>query len=78
MLAQVNSYLPNRGFGFLKADDGLEYFFHYSNFTGAPRLGARVSFDLADPVRFGQRKQAVNIQIIEDPLGLLAGSGGGN
>jgi cold shock CspA family protein len=59
MVAQVTTFIENRGFGFLTDSSGEQYFFHVTNFLreGAegkerkPKLGEMVSFELADPVR---------------------------
>ena len=57
----VSAYFPSRKFGFILLDDGSSRFFHLSNFHGTPVLGARVQFELGDPVKLGRDKQAVNI-----------------
>jgi cold shock CspA family protein len=70
MIAQVTTFIENRGFGFLTDSSGEQYFFHISNFfrEGAegkkrkPILGEMVSFELADPVRLGAKVQAVKIR----------------
>jgi cold shock CspA family protein len=70
MIAQVTTFIENRGFGFLTNSAGEQYFFHVTNFLreGAegkerkPKLGEMVSFELADPVRLGRNLQAVKIR----------------
>jgi len=47
----VKKVVPDRGFGFISADDGQEYFFHRSSVDSAlefDRLagGERVTFDI--------------------------------
>jgi cold shock CspA family protein len=74
MVAQVTTFIENRGFGFLTDSSGEQYFFHISNFfreaaegkKRKPMLGEIVSFELADPVRLGGKTQAVKIR----PAGL--------
>lgn len=34
----VKRLVPDRGFGFIKADDGQEYFFHRSGVKGSTRF----------------------------------------
>lgn len=60
-LGIVSVYFPSRKFGFILLDDGTSRFFHLGNFHGTPTLGERVEFELADPVKLGRDKQAVNI-----------------
>jgi CspA family cold shock protein len=47
---KVTRLLPDRGFGFITADDGREIFFHRSAVQGTPfgslRVGQRLSFDV--------------------------------
>ena len=70
MIAQITTYIDARGFGFLTDSAGEQYFFHVSNFlrVGAegkekkPKLGEMVSFDLADPVRLGNKMQAIKLR----------------
>jgi len=76
MIATVECFMANRGFGFLRTNEGQDFFFHVSHFKGKPRPGAVVSFELTDPVRRGLRPQAINIEILEDSpaLEVLAGN----
>jgi cold shock CspA family protein len=70
MVAQVTTFIENRGFGFLTDSSGEQYFFHVTNFLreGAqgkerkPKLGEMVSFELADPIRLGGKMQAVKLR----------------
>jgi cold shock CspA family protein len=84
MVAQVTTFIENRGFGFLTDSSGEQYFFHVTNFLreGAegkerkPKLGEIVSFELADPIRLGRKLQAVKIRpldvSVQARLGVLA------
>jgi cold shock CspA family protein len=45
MVAQVTTFIENRGFGFLTDSSGEQYFFHVTNFL---REGAEVYFDQTD------------------------------
>jgi cold shock CspA family protein len=73
MVAQVTTFIENRGFGFLSDSSGEQYFFHVTNFLreGAegkerkPKLGEMVSFELADPIRLGRKLQAVKIRPLD-------------
>lgn len=73
MVAQVTTFIENRGFGFLTDSSGEQYFFHVTNFLreGAegrerkPKLGEMVSFELADPIRLGRKLQAVKIRPLD-------------
>ena len=58
----ISAYFPSRKYGFIQLEDGTCRFFHLSNYlAGTPILGQKVEFELADPVRLGQNKQATNI-----------------
>jgi cold shock CspA family protein len=61
-------FKPTNSFGFVRNDSG-EWFFHIANspdFT--PALGLRVQFELAAPLRLGQRDMAVNLRVVEGAL----------
>jgi cold shock CspA family protein len=65
--AIVSAYFPSRKYGFLLLDDGTSRFFHLSNCPlGVPILGQRVTFELGEPVKLGQHKQAVDIRPVID------------
>ena len=58
----VTTYFQNKGYGFITSDvDGVSRFFHASNYSGAPKVGTRVEFALAEPTKIGKDKQCVNI-----------------
>lgn len=61
----VSTYFPNRKYGFILSDDGTSRFFHVSQYSSSgthqPKLGEKVEFELADPVKLGKDKQAVNV-----------------
>jgi CspA family cold shock protein len=43
----VSRFVQDKGFGFIKPDEGdKEVFFHQSAFTGQPKEGQAVEFDL--------------------------------
>lgn len=50
MLGSVSTYLPEKGYGFIKGDDGKDYFFHNRAFIDKRQISfiaeeARVTFD---------------------------------
>jgi len=67
MQGTVKWFNPGRGYGFLKADDGKDYFAHFSgiNQNGYKTLveGQRVEFDIEDNDR---GPVAVNITVIDN------------
>lgn len=64
----VTSYLANRGFGFIKREDGEnDVFFHFTNFPlhqDDIRSGLKVSFDIENDIRTG-RRTAINIKFVD-------------
>jgi cold shock CspA family protein len=70
MIAQITTFIDARGFGFLTDSSGEQFFFHVSNFVRAgaegkdkkPKLGEMVRFELADPVRLGNKMQAIKLR----------------
>lgn len=75
MRGMVTTYFENKGYGFITSDvDGISRFFHSSNYSGAPKVGTRVEFTLAEPTRVGKDKQCVNIT----PIVQADGVGGGD
>ena len=52
-----------KGWGFVKDGEGREWFFHISNTKFVPVLGARVEFELAAPLKLGQKEQAINVRL---------------
>lgn len=78
----VITYFNNqRGFGFLTTTDGLQFFFHVSNFekTSPPILEGKVEFEIGPAVAVGKKPQAVNVRYLrkdprQDALDLLAGN----
>ena len=72
---RITFFIPNRRFGFIRATDGREIFFHVSNFFGVPVLSMNVEFEIAPPIREGLGPQAVNIAPIES-LAQTAQNGG--
>ena len=51
-----------KGWGFVKDEENREWFFHVSNTKFVPTLGAQVEFELAAPLKLGQREQAINVR----------------
>lgn len=60
---KIVMFHPAKGWGFLSYDDN-EWFFHLSNCAAGfqPTLGALVEFEIAPPLRLGQKDQAVNVR----------------
>jgi len=65
-MGKVKRLVPDRGFGFITADDGRDIFFHQSGIQGTPfeslRAGQRVSFDVEQGPK-GPR--AVHVQVAD-------------
>jgi cold shock CspA family protein len=77
MFGRITFWNQAKGFGFISVPTSEQFFFHYSNFEGIPKLADRVTFDLGDPVEVGKRTQAVNVRInvardISAGIGVLA------
>ena len=57
--------ITDKGFGFIAADDGVEYFFHQSGCTGTPfddlREGQTVSFTVGQGPK-GPRAENVSVR----------------
>src|SRR5580765_7974506 len=59
-----------RAYGFVQADGSSDTFFiHVTNFPAGqvPRLGARVEFEVGDPISLGKKPQAINATILSVP-----------
>lgn len=58
-----------RAFGFITGDDGVDIFFHVTHIARGHRnnitVGARVSFELAPPLKLGKSAQADNVQVLK-------------
>jgi cold shock CspA family protein len=67
MIGVCNFWNTPRGFGFLTAHDGEQYFLHITNFTRAksPVRGAYIYFELGEPVKPGMKLQAVAARYAE-------------
>lgn len=67
MQGTIKFFHKSRGWGFIKADDGAEYFVHYSQIQmdGFKTLNADdiVSFEISEPDE-NNRIQAINVQHI--------------
>ena len=62
MTGTVTKQLPDKGFGFLRADDGQEYFFHRDACGGEflhMREGTMVDFEPGPPSAKGPRAEHV-------------------
>lgn len=65
MQGQVARLLSDKGFGFIKATDGVEYFFHRSSVNGSfegLREGHNVTFDLEESPK-GPRGKNVTVSV---------------
>ncbi len=62
MIGTCTFWNNQRGYGFVTAQDGTQYFLHISNFERGktPVLGAYISFELGQPLRQKMQLQAVN------------------
>jgi cold shock CspA family protein len=67
MIGVCNFWNNPRGFGFLTAPDGEQYFLHITNFTRgkSPVSGAYIYFELGEPVKQGMKLQAVAARYAE-------------
>ncbi len=66
MQGAIARLVRNRGFGFIKAEDGTELFFHATAVTGSTPYddlaeGQNVSYD-KEPDSRGRGERAVNVQ----------------
>lgn len=81
MQGTITYFNSRRGFGFITILSGESYFFHVSSFAkdSQPVLEGKVAFQLAPPIRVGQRPQAVNVRYtvsdkVSVPTGVKAGA----
>jgi cold shock CspA family protein len=59
-----------RAFGFIQPDDGSgKLFVHLTNFAvgDTPRLGARIEFEVGDPIEIGKKPQACHAKTVQTP-----------
>jgi cold shock CspA family protein len=71
----VVMFHPTRHWGFIRENDGTQWFFHQSNAIRyyIPKLSDMVQFEIGPPITLGKKDQAINIA----PLGAESGVGGG-
>ncbi len=65
MEGKIKFFNESKGYGFITADDGKEYFLHISGLVGNPRLKPEdtVTFDVED----GERgPKAVNVELAQE------------
>ena len=64
----VRVWNDDRGFGFVRGDDGRDYFFHRGSFSGGwdadLAAGQRLVFDAHAPRQAGQWHVACNAQLL--------------
>jgi cold shock CspA family protein len=67
MVGVCNFWNNPRGFGFVTAPDGEQYFLHITNFSRgkSPVPGAYIYFELGEPVKSGMKLQAVAARYAE-------------
>jgi cold shock protein len=67
MQAKVKKWNRERGFGWISAADGADYFLHVSQWTlaGIPEVGSTVEFDIG-PGLSGKKPQATNARYNTD------------
>ena len=68
MTGQIIRLIRDRGFGFLRAEDGKEIFFHRTELQDtsfdALRGDEKVEYDMGTDARSG-RERAVNLRVIQ-------------
>ncbi len=69
MTGIVKYWNPEKSFGFITRDDGVDIFFHITRILVEHRAqvaaGARVSFEIAPPIKLGKSVQAVDIKVTQ-------------
>ncbi len=62
MMGTCTFWQNQRGYGFITAPDGTQYFLHISNFERGktPVRGALISYVLGEPLHAGTKLQAIN------------------
>jgi cold shock CspA family protein len=87
-MGRIVFYHPRKQFGFVRATDANDYFFHQIDFEpgeftklGEVKLGQMIVFKLGQPISLGKRVQATNIRLagpaeIEIASGVAALAGG--
>lgn len=65
---------PTKHWGFIRENDGTEWFFHQSNAIRyyVPKLEDIVQFEIGPPLTIGKKDQAINVR----PAGTESGEGG--
>lgn len=64
---EVFSWKPDKGYGFIHADDGDEIFVHVNNVVsgGVPHPGQRVSFETGPSKKHNGRLEAKHVRFID-------------
>src|SRR5205809_7776902 len=73
----IKKLVSDRGFGFIKAEDGQEYFFHRSGTEGdfdGLQGGEKVSFEIESSPK-GPRAKSVRVALVRNQKGPSASSG---
>jgi cold shock CspA family protein len=63
----VVMYHQSKHWGFVRGNDGTEWFFHLDNCASGfqPRLGTAVEYEIGPPLALGKRDQAVNVRRVQ-------------
>jgi len=66
MRAKVNKWIPDRGFGFCRTDDGQSVFIHVSELHGLESLpiGAEIEFEISPDNRNPSRFRATKVRVL--------------
>lgn len=66
MQGKVRQWFPDRFYGFIEIEGGLDYFFHGSEVSGdgEVRRGSRVEFLIDDDPRGGEKLVATGVQVL--------------
>jgi len=70
MIGKINTIIADRNFGFIKGENGEEFFFQLRDFTNIDNIedlgnGNSVDFDISD-IKKGKNREAINIMYIKN------------
>jgi cold shock CspA family protein len=73
MIGTIKRWDVQRGFGFVAATNGRDYFLHIKNWneSGAPAVGTQVEFEIGPGAR-ERKEQAINARLVSCDAGVNA------